>query len=88
MSDLFFSECRRYRRVALIAFLAHLALLLYLSRHNVLLAAPLHIQILALLIYALPASASRCTSSPAIAGPAAGCGCCTGRCRAAPSSVR
>lgn len=53
MSDLFFSECRRYRRVALIAFLAHLALLLYLSRHNVLLAAPLHIQILALLIYAL-----------------------------------
>jgi len=46
MRDLLMSECRRYRRTALLAYLIHLALLLFISRTINLLALPATIQLL------------------------------------------
>ena len=52
MRDLFLSECRRYRRTALIVFLVHLALLLFMGRTGHLVAAPGSIQFLMVGLYA------------------------------------
>jgi len=53
MRDLFFSECRRYRRAALMFFVAHLVLLLFFSRVNDTLAQAWQVQVVMLGAYAL-----------------------------------